>query len=232
MDKKTKRKLAVFDIDGTVFRSSLTRRLFSQLIKDGVFPKRAEAEVRPEFRSWLNRRGSYDDYIAKVVRVFMKYIKGKRQKDLVAASREVIAEEKSRVYRFTRDLIKDLKKKKYFLLAICGSPYEIVRLYNRSLKFDKSYGWVLEVDEKGRYTGKHQYLYSVRDKKFLVDRVLKKYNLTLEGSIGVGDSEADASFLQMMKRPIAFNPSSGLYKEAKKRSWEVVVERKDVIYRL
>ncbi|MBI2055454.1 MAG: hypothetical protein HYT42_01035 [Candidatus Sungbacteria bacterium] len=48
----------------------------------------------------------------------------------------------------------------------------------------------------------------------------------------MGDTESDVSFLKLVERPIAFNPSMKLYKYAKKRGWEVVVERKDVIYRL
>ncbi len=53
-----------------------------------------------------------------------------------------------------------------------------------------------------------------------------------EGSIAVGDSENDIKMLEMAERPIAFNPTIGLYAEARSRKWEIVVERKNVIYRL
>ncbi len=228
----TKRKLAVFDIDGTIFRSSLARSLFYKLIEEGIFPKRALAEVQSEYDAWVNRLGHYDAYIDKLVVVFQKYIKGVEQEKMRALSRRVVAEEKMRIYRFTRDLIADLKKKKYFVIAISGSPWEIVRWYNRFLRFNRTYGSVLEVDTDGRYTGALQYGYSVFDKKFLVNHVLKKYNVTLKGSVGVGDTEGDISFLEVVDRPIAFNPSNGLYRVAKKKGWEVRVERKDVIYKL
>lgn len=227
-----KRKLAVFDVDGTIFRSSLTRQLFSQLVKDKIFPQSARRAVWPKFQDWLNRQGTYDDYLNELVQVFIKHIKGKRQTDVRRAARQVVATEKSRVYKFTRDLIAELKKKNYFLVAISGSPYEIVRCYNRFLKFDKSYGWVLDVDKAGRYTGKMKYTYSFSDKKFLVEHAMKKYGLTLDGSVAVGDTESDVSMLKVVDHPIAFNPSSGLYKIANKNKWEIVVERKDVIYHL
>lgn len=230
MDKK--RKLAVFDVDGTIFRSSLTRSLFSALVKEGIFPARAAREVAPSFEAWLNRRGSYDAYIAELIRVFYWYIKGKHQDDVRRISRKIVAVEKARIYRFTRDLIAELKRKNYFIVAISGSPFEIVRSYNRFLRFSRSYGWVLETDAQGRYTGKAKHMYSVNDKKFLVEHAVKKYGATLKGSIGVGDSQSDVSFLSIVDRPIAFNPSSGLYKIAKKRGWEIRVERKDVLYKL
>ncbi|MBI2552239.1 HAD family phosphatase [Candidatus Uhrbacteria bacterium] len=228
----TKRKLAVFDVDGTIFRSSLTRRLFSYLVNEGIFPARARAEVEPYLRAWLNRKGTYDAYLEKLVKVFICHIKGKRQADVRRISRDVVAAEKSHVYRFTRDLIEKLRKKNYFLVAISGSPFEIVRWYNRFLRFDRTYGWVLETDARRRYTGKARYTYSVFDKEFLVKHVVKKYNLTLSGSVAVGDSESDISMLKLAVRAIAFNPSRGLYQAAKKKGWEIVVERKDVVYRI
>lgn len=228
----TKRKLAVFDIDGTIFRSSLARSLFYKLIEAGIFPKRALTEVQPEYEAWVNRLGHYDDYINKLVVVFQKYIKGVEQKKLRALSKKVVAEEKMRIYRFTRDLIRELKKKNYFIVAISGSPWEIVRWYNRFLRFNKTYGSVLEVDARGRYTGKLQYAYSVFEKDLLVKHVVKKYGVTLTGSVGVGDTESDISMLELVDRPIAFNPSNGLYKVARKRGWEIRIERKDVIYKL
>ena len=134
----TKRKLAVFDVDGTIFRSSLTRSLFSALVKEGIFPARAAREVAPSFDAWLNRRGTYDVYIAKLVEVYCRYIKGVRQEDVRRISRNVVAAEKMQVYRFTRDLIVQLKRKNYFIVAISGSPFEIVRWYNRFLRFSRS----------------------------------------------------------------------------------------------
>jgi phosphoserine phosphatase len=38
--------------------------------------------------------------------------------------------------------------------------------------------------------------------------------------------------LELVERPIAFNPNKKLCAHAKKKGWEIVVERKDVIYKL
>ncbi len=47
----------------------------------------------------------------------------------------------------------------------------------------------------------------------------------------MGDTETDISFLKMVDNPICFNPNKNLYNYAKKKGWEIVVERKDVIYK-
>jgi phosphoserine phosphatase len=50
--------------------------------------------------------------------------------------------------------------------------------------------------------------------------------------VGVGDTESDIPFLKLVDRPICFNPNRKLYAAAKRHGWKVVVERKDVIYKI
>ncbi|MEK7208426.1 MAG: hypothetical protein AAB699_02660 [Patescibacteria group bacterium] len=63
-------------------------------------------------------------------------------------------------------------------------------------------------------------------------RAVLKEGLTLAGSIGVGDTESDIPFLELVEQPICFNPNAKLYAHAKRRKWEVVVERKDMVYQI
>ena len=117
-----KRKVAVFDVDGTIFRSSLLIELVETLITERIFPNSAQGEYDGSYKKWLDRRGSYDDYINDVIGVFEKNIKGVAYSDFREVSKKVIAFHKNRVYRYTRGLIRDLKKKGYYLLAISHSP--------------------------------------------------------------------------------------------------------------
>ena len=73
---------------------------------------------------------------------------------------------------------------------------------------------------------------SLRNKANILKRAVEKENLTLAHSVGVGDTESDVPFLEMVARPICFNPNAVLYRYAKRMKWKVVVERKDVVYEL
>ena len=126
-------------------------------------------------------------------------------------------------------LVKKLAKT-HFLLAISHSPYEAVAPFAKSWGFEKVYAMVYEVDKKVRFTGKTMYDDIIFDKAKVLERAVEHNDLTLKGSIGVGDTESDTSFLNIVEKPIAFNPSSDLYNIAKKKKWDIVVERKDVIY--
>lgn len=229
--KQPKRKVAVFDIDGTIFRSSLLIEMVDGLIAAGIFPKKAKNEYKNEYYRWLDREGSYEDYLRRVIEIELKYIKGKRKADVGKVIKQVVSFHKNRVYRFTRDLIKRLKPK-YYLLAISGSPFQVVREFGEHFGFDKVYGRLLEIDEKkGIFTVEVLHEEIISDKKKILTRAVDKENLTLRGSIGVGDTETDVSFLEMVSRPIVFNPNGKLFKIAKKRGWEIVVERKDMVYK-
>lgn len=229
---KNKRKVAVFDIDGTIFRSSLLVELVEQLIAEGIFPKEAERLYTKAYRAWLDRKGSYETYIWSVIQAFEYHLKGISEETFLAVVKKVNAFHKDRVYRYTRDLVRRLKRRRYFLLAISHSPKYVVEGFAKQLGFDKVYGRYLELDGKSRFTGETLHLDVINDKGKVLERALEKEGLTLKDSWGVGDTESDRTFLGMVEHPICFNPNRGLYAIAKKRGWKIVVERKDVIYEL
>src|SRR3989344_688490 len=150
---KAKRKVAVFDVDGTIFRSSLLIQLVNKLIEDVAFPEEARRVYGREYEKWLNREGGYQEYIGAVVEAFNKYLKGVHYGALADAAEKVVGEQWKRVYRYTRDLIKDLKKKDYYLLAVSHSPKTVLDKFCPRMGFDKAYGIVYEIGPQECFTG-------------------------------------------------------------------------------
>ena len=230
--KSPVKKMAIFDIDGTIFRSALLIELMEVLIDKKKFPQKARKEYEDKYYKWLDRKGSYEDYITNVVKVYMKYIKGVHYGEFADIAKEVTKHHQDRVYRYTRDLVKDVKKKKYYLLAITQSPKTVADKFCKGLGFDKVYGRIYEIGPEDRFTGIVTDEHLIMNKANIVRRAIKKEGVTLKDSIGVGDTEGDITLLEMVDNPICFNPNAMLYKHAKRMGWKVVVERKDVIYEL
>ncbi|HWO07407.1 MAG TPA: HAD-IB family phosphatase [Candidatus Paceibacterota bacterium] len=226
------RKVAVFDIDGTIIRSSLFVELTEELVRRGVFPHAAKDEYEAQHKKWVEREGNYEDYILAMVKTFKKHIKGVFYGDMADAAKAVVKEQKKRTYRYTRDLIAELKKKNYFLLAVSHSPKTILDYFCPTMGFDKAYGVLFDLGPEDNFTGMIIDEHLIMNKANVVKRAVEKEGLTLKGSIGVGDTESDISFLEIVQTPICFNPNSKLYKHAKLNDWKVVVERKDVIYEI
>lgn len=224
------RPVAVFDIDGTIFRSSLLLALAKRLIQGGIFPREVQQEFEDDRLKWLDRKGDYPAYLHKVVDVFAREIKGKPYEEIANIAGEIIEEKKNRVYRYTRDLAKDLKSRGYFLLAISHSPKFIADGFGYEHGFDKVYGTFYASGASGNFTGEIEDKDLIFNKAAVLTRAARKENLSLETSVGVGDTESDIPMLEMVSTPIAFNPNKKLYDHANKRGWKVVVERKDVVY--
>lgn len=232
MARILKKKVAVFDVDGTIFRSSLLIEVTEALVREGLFPKTARKHYQSSYDNWINRKGSYETYILDVVAAFEKNIRRIRHSDFLRISKQVVAAEHCRVYRYTRDLLQDLKKRHYYLLAVSHSPKELLDEFCSRLGFDKIYGRIYQVGASGKFTGKTLHLDEISNKGSILKRAIEKEGLTLVGSIGVGDSQGDIPFLGIVDNPICFNPNEALYRHAKKSGWNVVVERKDVIYEI
>lgn len=227
-----KRRVAVFDIDGTVFRSSLSHELMERLTKDGVVSKKAAEYYQEHYQLWRDREGTYEDFIDMFANAAQKYWKGIYYGDFADAAKLVIAEQYKHTYVYTRELIKELKKRGYYLLAISHSPKTIVDPFCKKMGFDKAYGMVWEIGPQDQLTGSVAETHLIMNKANILKRAIEKENLTVAHSVGVGDTESDVSFLEMVARPICFNPNAALYRYAKRMKWKVVVERKDVVYEL
>jgi HAD superfamily phosphoserine phosphatase-like hydrolase len=230
--KTRKQKVAVFDVDGTIFRSSLFIELVEDLIRKGRLPPSMRRTYEREEKKWINREGEYDAYVNAMVRASHVYFRGISLTDFKSSARDVIRTQSKHVYRYTRDLLKDLRKKGYFLLAVSHSPKIILDYFCPTWGFHKWYGILYEADNKERLTSSVVDEHVILNKANILKRAVTNQNLTLNGSVGVGDSESDAAFLALVEKPICFNPSSDLYRIARKRKWRIVVERKDVIYEL
>lgn len=229
---KNKQKLAIFDIDGTIFRKNLHFELINELSWLKIFPKEVRVRLTEVYSNWVEHEGTYEDYRKALVDLYAQHIAGCTREDVLKASKIVVPFHAKRTYIFSENLIKKLRKEGYRLIVISGSPLEIVEEYNRHyLKFDDVFGSVYTVDKEGKYTGEASFEPS-KNKGQIVEDYIGRHGLSLEDSYGIGDTESDIGFLKLAENPIAFNPNQGLKEVAEKEGWKIVVEKKDVIYEI
>lgn len=228
-----KQPVAFFDIDGTLFRSSLLIELVQKLVQEGAFPADVQTGYAREYAAWQAREGTYDDYIDAVIATFLTHIKGVHYGVLADVGRRVVALESRRVYRFTRDYLSELKTQGYMLIAISQSPKTILDEFCRQYGFDKVYGRMYEIGPGDCFTGAVIDEHLISNKGNIVERVFHRHpELIRSGSIAIGDTGGDIPLLEQVDTPICFNPNQELYQHASHVGWSVVIERKDVIYRL
>ncbi|NTW15565.1 MAG: HAD-IB family hydrolase [Candidatus Moranbacteria bacterium] len=232
MDHNGRTKLAVFDIDGTIFRKNLHFELINELSWTGAFPKEVRKRLTEVYADWLEHEGTYDQYRQALVDLYAEYIRGVSEEKVREASRVVIPFHMKRTYIFAEQLIRKFRQDGYHIIAVSGSPIEIVEEYNRDyLHFDFVFGSVYEKDDAGFYTGGAVFE-PTRAKGDVVKTYASEHGLSLDDSYGIGDTESDVSLLEIVDHPIAFNPNRNLKEVAEERGWRIVVEKKDVIYEI
>lgn len=228
--KKT--KIAIFDIDGTIFRKNLHFELINELVWMKAFPHKVRNILTEVYTNWLEHEGTYEDYRQTLVSVYAEHIKGCSVDIVTKASKLMVSFHKRRTYIFAEALIRKLREENYYILAISGSPQEVVDEYNREyLKFDQVFGSVYETDEQGKYTGRAMFEPS-KDKSLVARQCISEHHLGFKGSYACGDTESDIRILELVEHAIAFNPNQNLKTAADKEGWEVVVEKKDMVYDL
>jgi HAD superfamily hydrolase (TIGR01490 family) len=226
------RPFAVFDIDGTLIRWQLYHAVADELARRGHFGAIEYQAVKEARMTWKKREGedSFTAYERALVNLVDQAIAGMPVSEMESACRSVINEYKDQVYTYTRDLIRDLKEQGYVLFTISASQSEIVRMLAEYYGFDDYGGSEYEVKD-GVFTGKKEVLKSERKPEYL-KLLMQKHDAAYEGSVAVGDSESDIPMLEAVERPIAFNPTKILFDHARSKGWQIVVERKNVVYEL
>jgi HAD superfamily hydrolase (TIGR01490 family) len=227
----TQKPFAVFDIDGTLIRWQLYHALADSLVKLGfIAPVKFQA-IKDARMVWKRRESaeSFRLYENRLIKLYADILSEITAEQLEESAEAVFQEYKDQVYTYTRGLIAELKSKEYLLFAISGSQIEIVKKIAKHYGFDDCVGTVYE--RKGnKFTGKIA-VASLNKSSILKELIVKHY-ASLKGSVAVGDGLSDTSMLDMVEKPIAFNPEKRLLIHAQNRGWEIVIERKNVVYQL
>ncbi len=225
------RPFAVFDIDGTLIRWQLYHAIVTQLAKRGTLDAVSYENVRQARMLWKKRTRdeAFKDYERYLVKVYDQLLAKLSVQEFDEAAAAVFNEYKDQAYTYTRELIGALKKHNYLLFAISSSQAEIVAKIAKYYGFDDWSGTVYP--QQGDYfTGQKEGFFGT--KHIVLQAMIDRHAAQQQGSIGVGDTESDVSLLEMVKRPIAFNPNKKLFEVARQKHWKIVIERKNVIYEL
>lgn len=224
-------KIAVFDIDGTVYREAMSFVVAEALLANSDFDE--ETAALDIARHTYKSRGSteaYWEYNKTVLEVLKKVLKQTTPQELDAVITQLLQHKSDYCYAYTTQLIKQLKEEGRTLIAISGSIANIVEPFARSLGFDYVVASGLEI-VNGKFTGERA-TETKQGKDIILTNLAAEHGLSMQGSIGIGDTHRDIAMLSITEHPIAFNPNAALYEEAQKHGWKIVLERKNMIYEL
>ncbi|MEA4826495.1 HAD-IB family hydrolase [Clostridium sp. JNZ J1-5] len=229
---------AFFDIDGTLYREGMITEIFKKFIKSDIIEsERWYNEVRDYYIKWDKRIGNYDDYLIKMADIYIEAVKGLHRTQVEFIAKNVIKEKGDRVYTYTRDMISWHKAQGHKVITISGSPIELVGEMALKHGFDDYIGTKYLMDEEHHYTGKIIPMWDRENKKKAIELFIDKYDIDLSQSYAYGDTAGDFTMLKEVGNPTAINPTRELINElmndpVTRDKVKIVVERKDVVYKL
>jgi HAD superfamily phosphoserine phosphatase-like hydrolase len=229
----SKKQFAVFDIDGTIARTSLLQQIVRVLVSRGkidIGPAQQIETMLHDFRQRITD-DDFGAYMKKAVDIlFASMPRGITVEEYDEIIGVVVNTSLTHTYVYTRQLIQTLKHNNYFLISISGSEMRAVSAFSKALGFDAWVGQVQYKHDGKKLTGEVQTLGQPKDK--ILATIINKFSLETGGSMAVGDTSSDIPILSMVDNPICFNPNQALFKHAREKNWMVVLERKDMVYGL
>lgn len=229
---------AFLDIDGTLYRNSLMIEHFKMLVKyEIVDPALWHNHVKHTYYDWQKRRGNFDDYLLELAEIYIDALKGVNKSHLEFINNQVINLKGDKVYRYTRARIAWHKAQNHKMFFISGSPAYLVKRMAEKYDVEEYRGTRYIVDEDNNFTGEIVQMWDSESKHNAIMELVQKYNIDLSQSYSYGDTNGDFSMLKMMGHPIAINPAKELLNNIKSdeelaEKITIIVERKDVIYKL
>ena len=233
-----KNSAAFFDIDGTLFRNSLMIQHFKKLIKYEVIdPSIWYNKIKPVYEEWEKRYGDFEHYLETLAEVYIEQLKGVNKSYIEFIASQVINVSGDMVYKYSRDQIEWHKKQGHKVFFISGSPDFLVSKMAEKYGVTECRGTAYLVDEENNFTGEIIKMWNSENKQKTLDEFLKRYDVDLENSYAYGDTVGDLSMLKMVGNPIAINPNREFLLSIREdndlfRNTIVIIERKDVIYKL
>lgn len=227
------KKFAVFDIDGTFFRSHLYWETTLSLARAGKLPGDTNKLVLDLYDKWKKRSHSraFEDFDYQSISQINELLHEINPIDYDTTVRSTLIPILDETYLYPKKLKEKLQKEGYMILAISGSRKEEVSLFCNHHGFDDWIGQTWHRNRDGsQFTGEVHATY--KDKHLLLEKLVKKHNLTFEDSVAIGDTNGDISILETVENPIAFNPNPGLLDHARDKGWKIVLERKSIAFTL
>lgn len=222
-----KRKVAFFDVDGTLTQGNVWRAIMDQF-------KKRKIRRTTNALYWLYHAPSYFLFKASLIsqsrfrRGWAKhlawYFRGYDEPRAEAIWDGVLNDHLPSQWR--QDSIKILKRHKEsgdLVVLVSGGPTPLIQRIAHHLGADMGVGTDL-IKEGGLFTGKSGEVCQDENKELLSKIALQQKGLNVDfaGSVAYADSSADVAMFEMVGRAVALHPDEYLLPIAKERGWEII----------
>lgn len=221
-------KVAVLDVDGTLYPGALGLQLLQALTADGISDKSKSEDIFKVIDKYRLSEIDFQTMATSAYTLCAEAIAGISQTVMQRIARQVWQQERTKLFPFVPKLIDLLKSQGYSVVLISGSPNEIVCCLAEEFGILKYQGSIFATHE-GKYSGKVNLLSGALGEKYSIFlEMVKDWRVNLEESFAMGDSITDTALLEIVGKPLVFEPHPSLMLVAQEKGW-LVTNRNDVV---
>ncbi len=214
-------KFAVFDVDGTLVKETLSFRLVESLTEKGLFPPADFDSILAVIDRYKRKEATWQERGELVVRHWCMGFRGQKQASVVAEAGRLFGSGLSDFREGATELVQWFNGQGYYTVALSRALVEALKPCQRQLGLKKIIGTELEA-VNGVYTGNLKVdLRPAAAKKELLEKLMQAEGLERAGSYAFGDTEHDAPMLELVENPVCLHPNDVLKALARQRNWKV-----------
>ncbi len=212
-------KFVVFDIDKVLYNGTLAVEFVQQLVKSGVIDRGLQAT-----KDYLSAQDNIDHKEHDKLLVACLQAAQSIQTIDYKSYREIGAKVGIRcagsLHKKPYKLLKEMSKERT-IIAISTSPYAVVKPFCNELGLFDIIIAPMAQNIDGKIGPRSIIKSSERNKAEWLKGIVALYGLDFTHSVGIGDSVSDIPFLDLVERPIAFEPDDLLKATAEAKQWEI-----------
>ena len=210
------KKIALFDLDRTIYNTHSFFELAEYVIKKGRIKKETWNDIQNLHKEYKLGHITYSDTANKLLVTFAKNLDGQNYNDLYNDVYDYFTKNKHNFYPYFEKILPELHKD-YDVFIITSNAQHVAKATVDLFGLEGFIASEFEVIN-GDFTGK--VTKSLATGKSIVIDLLEKYGK--HGSIACGDSENDVGMLELVEHPVCINPTDELNEIASRNGWNVV----------
>jgi len=214
-----KNKLALFDIDDTLYKGPSTFHFAKHLSDKRFISQNDFGIIKNDVDKYIAGEIDYVHTVKNILKHFAESLIDKSESDAGNFANDFFEKRNNVFFNHTTQLF-NLLQGTYDIYLVTSAPLfiaqAVMKFFNKNIK--NAYGTIYE-SINGKFTGNVKYQ---MNKEITTLKLLKEYDTS--GSLAFGDSADDIKMFKHVKYPVCFNPKDNLKDYAQKQSWEIVTE--------
>lgn len=220
MRQKQKRKLALFDIDKTVYDGYLLFPLIEQQRNESTISEKTYAAIQEIYVSYKKNDIDYETFARLLLIEWASGLKGIPTDLVLKQAIQLVDREVVKFYPYVASVMK-LFWPSHDIYLVTGEPQFVAQPVKTLFNADGIVSTDFETTSTKTFSGKvERFLATKAEKLSALNPLLSTHDLS--DSYAFGDSAGDIEMLNLVEHPVCVNPSEELRSLAVERNWEIV----------